>query len=209
VHNANTRSLTHATAFAFTDTGINMGLLFSRVIDSLSGSKERRILMLGLDAAGKTTVLYKIKMNEAVHTVPTIGFNVENLRYKNLDMTVWDVGGQDKIRQLWRHYYTGTDALIFVVDSHDAGRLETARDELHRVCSDAGFDDVPVLVLANKADLPGATPPTKVIERMALSELSKRGLCRAWYCQATCAVSGDGIYEGLDWLAKELSARRR
>ena len=73
--------------------------------------------MLGLDAAGKTTALYKLKMNEMVTTIPTIGFNVETLQHKNLEMTVWDVGGQDKIRQLWKHYYENTDALIFLVDS--------------------------------------------------------------------------------------------
>ena len=79
-----------------------MGHFLSKVMDKLSGAKERRLLMLGLDAAGKTTVLYKLKLNECVQTIPTIGFNVENLKYKNLDLTVWDVGGQDKIRPLWR-----------------------------------------------------------------------------------------------------------
>ena len=146
-----------------------MGLLFSRAMDALSANKERRILMLGLDAAGKTTVLYKLKVNEAVQTIPTIGFNVENLRYKNLDLTVWDVGGQDKIRTLWRHYFEGTDALIFVVDSCDIVRVATAREELRRVCADAELGDCPVLVLANKSDLKGSMPSSNLIEKLALS----------------------------------------
>jgi small GTP-binding protein len=73
--------------------------------------------MLGLDAAGKTTILYKLKLNQSVTTIPTVGFNVETVTYKNVKFNVWDVGGQDKIRPLWRHYYTGTQGLVFVIDS--------------------------------------------------------------------------------------------
>ena len=70
------------------------------------GGQNARILMLGLDAAGKTTILYKLKLNENVSTIPTIGFNVETVTpVKNVTFTVWDVGGQEKIRQLWRHYF--------------------------------------------------------------------------------------------------------
>ena len=72
------------------------------------GSKEMRILMLGLDAAGKTTILYRLKLAEVVTTIPTVGFNVETVEYKNIKFNVWDVGGQDKIRRLWRHYFHGT-----------------------------------------------------------------------------------------------------
>ena len=76
------------------------------------GNKEMRILMLGLDAAGKTTILYKLKLDQSVTTIPTVGFNVETVKYKNTKFNVWDVGGQDKIRPLWRHYYTGTQVLL-------------------------------------------------------------------------------------------------
>ena len=80
--------------------------------------------MLGLDSAGKTTILYKLKLDTLVTTIPTIGFNVENVKFKSLNMTVWDVGGQEKIRPLWRHYYQNVDAVIFVIDSNDGGRFE-------------------------------------------------------------------------------------
>ena len=80
-----------------------MGLTFSKVFGKLFGKKDVRILMVGLDAAGKTTILYKLKLGEIVTTIPTIGFNVETVEYKNISFTVWDVGGQDKIRPLWRH----------------------------------------------------------------------------------------------------------
>ena len=99
----------------------------------LKMKKDMRILMVGLDAAGKTTILYKLKLGEVVTTIPTIGFNVETVEYKNISFTVWDVGGQDKIRNLWRHYYQNTQGLIFVVDSNDKARIDDARNELHKM----------------------------------------------------------------------------
>ncbi|CAN6450998.1 unnamed protein product [Victoria cruziana] len=113
-----------------------MGMALSRMIRMLFAKREMRILMVGLDAAGKTTILYKLKLGEIVTTIPTIGFNVETVEYKNVSFTVWDVGGQDKIRPLWRHYFQNTQGLIFVVDSNDKDRIVEARDELHRMLSE-------------------------------------------------------------------------
>lgn len=93
------------------------------------------IVSVGLDAAGKTTILYKLKLGEIVTTIPTIGFNVETVEYKNISFTVWDVGGQDKIRPLWRHYYQNTQGLIFVVDSSDTKRVAEAENELASMVS--------------------------------------------------------------------------
>lgn len=90
-------------------------------------------VLVGLDAAGKTTILYKLKLGEIVTTIPTIGFNVETVEYKNICFTVWDVGGQDKIRPLWRHYFQNTQGLIFVVDSNDRERIMEAEKELQNM----------------------------------------------------------------------------
>jgi ADP-ribosylation factor-like protein 1 len=102
-----------------------MGIFFSRLFQSLFGSKEVRILILGLDNAGKTTILYRLQNDDdaVVQTIPTIGFNVEVLQYKNIKFQVWDLGGQTSIRPYWRCYYPNTDAIIFVVDSCDNERL--------------------------------------------------------------------------------------
>lgn len=86
-----------------------MGQTFTKLFDRLFGNKEMRVVMLGLDAAGKTTILYKLHIGEVLTTVPTIGFNVEKVQYKNVVFTVWDVGGQEKLRPLWRHYFNNTD----------------------------------------------------------------------------------------------------
>jgi len=172
------------------------------------GKKEMRILMVGLDAAGKTTILYKLKLGEVVTTIPTIGFNVETVEYKNISFTVWDVGGQDKIRPLWRHYYQNTQGIIFVVDSNDKERLDSgnsseasAKEELHRMLAEDELRDAIVLVFCNKQDLPNACSVAEVTERLQLNTIRNRN----WYIQATCATTGDGLYEGLDWLSNTLT----
>jgi len=160
-----------------------------------------RILMVGLDAAGKTTILYKLKLGEVVTTIPTIGFNVETVEYKNINFTVWDVGGQDKIRPLWRHYFTNTQGLIFVVDSNDKERIEEAASELNKMVNEDELKDAVILIFANKQDLPNAFNVSDLTEKLKLQ--SFRG--RKWYVQATVATQGQGLYEGLDWLSNELS----
>merc|ERR1712027_283423 len=169
------------------------------------GKQEMRILMVGLDAAGKTTILYKLKLGEVVTTIPTIGFNVETVEYKNLSFTVWDVGGQDKIRPLWRHYYQGTNGLIYVVDSNDRDRSEDAKEELTKMLNEDEMRDAVLLVFANKQDLPNAMTAAGVTEKLGLHNLRHR----QWYIQSACAITGDGLYEGLDWLSRTLSQRKR
>jgi len=177
-----------------------MGLTFSKLFDKLWGKKEMRILMVGLDAAGKTTILYKLKLGEIVTTIPTIGFNVETVEYKNIQFTVWDVGGQDKIRPLWRHYFQNTQGIIFVVDSNDRDRIVEAREELQRMLNEDELRDAILLVFANKQDLPNAMNAAEITDKLGLHSLRQR----AWYIQQTCATSGDGLYEGLEWLATTL-----
>ena len=166
----------------------------------MMGTKEMRVLMVGLDAAGKTTVLYKLKLGEVVTTIPTIGFNVETVEYQNISFSVWDVGGQDKIRPLWRHYYQNTEGLIFVVDSNDQDRIGVAKTELLRMVNEPELQSAAILVLANKQDLPNAMTVSEVTDQLGLHTLPSR----AWYIQSTCATTGDGLYEGLDWLAKQM-----
>jgi ADP-ribosylation factor protein 1 len=178
-----------------------MGLSFTKLFSRLFAKKEMRILMVGLDAAGKTTILYKLKLGEIVTTIPTIGFNVETVEYKNINFTVWDVGGQDKIRPLWRFYFQNTQGLIFVVDSNDRDRVVEARDELHRMLNEDELRDAVLLVFANKQDLPNAMNAAEITDKLGLHSLRQRH----WYIQSTCATSGEGLYEGLDWLSNNIA----
>lgn len=183
-----------------------MGALLSKAFRRLVGTKDVRILMVGLDAAGKTTILYKLKLGENVTTIPTIGFNVERVEYKNIAFTMWDVGGQHKIRPLWRHYFQNTDGLIFVVDSADRERVNEAREELQRMLFEDELRDACLLVLANKQDMPNAMNAAELTDKLGLYAMSRN---RDWYMQGSCATTGEGIYEGLDWLATQLSRRKK
>ncbi|XP_059394177.1 ADP-ribosylation factor 5-like [Carassius carassius] len=180
-----------------------MGNFFTMIFSRSFPKNRIKLLMVGLDAAGKTTVLYKLKLGEVVTTIPTIGFNVETVEYKNISFTVWDVGGQTKIRGLWKYYYQYTEGLIFVVDSSDHDRIETAAEELNAMLAEDEMRDAVLLVLANKQDLPKAMPVHELTDRLGLHAL--RG--RQWFVQDTCAVQGSGLYEGLDWLSDQLSRR--
>ncbi|KAK3019075.1 hypothetical protein RJ639_004362 [Escallonia herrerae] len=180
-----------------------MGAQISRLLKMLFAKKEMRILMVGLDAAGKTTILYKLKLGEVITTIPTIGFNVETVEYKNVSFTVWDVGGQDKIRPLWRHYFQNTQGLIFVVDSNDRDRVSEARDELHRMLSEDELRDAVLLVFANKQDLPNAMSVSEITDKLGLHSLRQR----RWFIQSACATAGEGLYEGLDWLSSNITSK--
>ncbi|GKT23306.1 ADP-ribosylation factor 2 [Aduncisulcus paluster] len=185
-----------------------MGQSLSKLFSSFFGKKEFRIVMVGLDAAGKTTILYKLKLGDIVTTIPTIGFNVETVEYRKINFTVWDVGGQHKIRPLWRHYYQGANAIIYVVDSNDRDpeRLEEAREELHRMLAEEDLREACLLVFANKQDLPNALSPEDLAKHLQIYEI--RGE-RPVYMQAACAKTGEGLYQGFDWLRDQLMKKKK
>ncbi|KAK2955806.1 putative ADP-ribosylation factor [Blattamonas nauphoetae] len=189
-----------------------MGNLIDKIA-SLFGPKEYRIVMVGLDAAGKTSILYKLKLNENVHTIPTIGFNMEEVQVKNIKFVVWDVGGQKKIRHLWHHYYQNTDAVIYVVDSSDQARIacsnmecnDCAKEELHYMLQRDELKNATVLVYANKQDLAGACNASEIREKLELDRICRD---RSWYVQPCCALTGDGLLHGLEWLGNELKKKK-
>jgi ADP-ribosylation factor-like protein 1 len=132
--------------------------------------------------------------------MPTIGFNVESVTYRNLNLNVWDLGGQTAIRPYWRYYYSSTAAVIFVVDSTDIERLQTAADELAAMLREEELRDAALLVFANKQDQPGAKGAGEISEALKLGELKDRN----WTIVACSAIDGRGIDEGMDWLVVSL-----
>mmetsp|Transcript_8526 Transcript_8526/g.25862 ORF Transcript_8526/g.25862 Transcript_8526/m.25862 type:complete len:239 (-) Transcript_8526:81-797(-) len=183
-----------------------MGLA-SSVQRALGLTREpTRLLVVGLDSAGKTAMLHKLKLGEVVTTIPTIGFNVETVEHKSASFTAWDVGGRDKLRPLLRHYWKDIDGLIFVVDSseRESFRVDQARDELQRMMAEEDLEDVVLLVFANKQDLPNAMPVREVTDKLGLHDLRKR----QWYIQSCSALTGDGLSEGLDWLSSTITRGR-
>lgn len=154
-----------------------MGKSGGNLLDSLPTQGTLHVVMLGLDSAGKTTALYRLKFDQYLNTVPTIGFNCEKIqgtvgKAKGVHFLVWDVGGQEKLRPLWRSYTRCTDGILFVVDSVDVERMEEAKMELMRTAKCPDNQGVPVLILANKQDLPGARDPKELEKFLGLHELS-------------------------------------
>ena len=181
-----------------------MGIYVSKIYELLSDwntGPPARVLLLGLDNAGKTTILYKVKLDENIVTIPTIGFNVETVQpCKGVSFTVWDVGGQNKIRPLWRYYFQNTQGLLFVVDSSDRDRMSEAAEELHSVLADDSMRGVPVVVIANKQDLPSALSGSELIEKLDLNRFTQSR--NKWFVQSACAVTGEGIYESMKQMSE-------
>ncbi|XP_047975551.1 ADP-ribosylation factor-like [Salvia hispanica] len=155
--------------------GVSFTKLFSRLY--LYAKKELRIVMVGLDDVGKTTILYKLKLGEIVTTIPTIGFNVETVEYKNIRFTVWDIGGHQRYQPLWRHYFQNTQGVIFVVDSNDRDRIVEARDIMHMMLNEDDLRNAVLLVFANKNDLQNAMSVAEITDKLGLHSLQQR----QWY----------------------------
>ncbi|TEA22619.1 hypothetical protein DBR06_SOUSAS14710003, partial [Sousa chinensis] len=181
-----------------------MGGFFSSIFSSLFGTREMRILILGLDGAGKTTILYRLQVGEVVTTIPTIGFNVETVTYKNLKFQVWDLGGQTSIRPYWRCYYSNTDAVIYVVDSCDRDRIGISKSELVAMLEEEELRKAILVVFANKQDMEQAMTPSEMANSLGLPALKDR----KWQIFKTSATKGTGLDEAMEWLVETLKSRQ-
>ncbi|GMH34921.1 hypothetical protein BSKO_02782 [Bryopsis sp. KO-2023] len=178
-----------------------MGSAFAKPFNRLASKNEIRILMTGLDAAGKTTILRKLKLGEVVTTVPTIGFAVECVQYKNVSLCACDV--PSLVHLLVRRYCEESQGPIFVVDSNDRDRIGEAKDELWKLLNAVRGFDVVLLILANKKDFPNAMTAAEITDKLGLDSTSQLD----WYIQSTSAISGEGLHEGLDMLTAQLAAK--
>ena len=157
------------------------------------GPPPSHILFLDLDAVGKTTMLYKLKLNDYVSTVSTCGFNVEFVQLtKNTSFVIWDVGGGAKIFPLWRHYFTGAQGIIYIVDASDSPRFSEVKSCLDTLLDSDELVDIPTLLLANKQDLPNAVSPSEVAVAMGLDGVDRRVCVRGM-----STVTGDGLQEAM------------
>lgn len=184
-----------------------MGNLFSSLYFYffITGDKCR-LMMVGLDNAGKTTALNQLKLRQFAHTVPTLGFNLEKISYEGLDFNIWDIGGQEKIRSLWLHYAEDNDGVIFMIDASDTERLELARVELRKLFSVPSLKEVPYCIFLNKQDLPGAIKKDQM-EAQIYTEYDGKMFFSVFECIAK-DEDNDGLIKGLDWLYKTLKERK-
>jgi len=176
-----------------------MGLL-SLLRQMKSTKQEAQILVLGLDNAGKTTILRKLSDEDITQITPTEGFNIKSLMQDDFKLNVWDIGGQRAIRPFWRNYFERTDALIYVIDSADRRRLDETGEELYGLLDEEKLAGVPLLVFANKQDLINAVPAAEVAQELDLMRLKDR----PWQVLPCSAKTGDGLNGGFEWLMKYL-----
>jgi len=168
-------------------------------------NKDHRVVMVGLDGAGKTTILFQLKLQRQVPTIPTVGFNVESVEYKNIKMCIWDIGGQDKMRCIWRNYYQDVSCIIFVVDSHDKKRLDVAKLELEKMLKEESLASAALLVIANKQDYANVFEVQDLITELELDKIRSR----KWKVQPCVATTGSGLWQGVDWVALQLAERQK
>ena len=179
-----------------------MGIVMT-IYDSLMSLvfKSATILILGLDNAGKTVILYCLKLGEPLEcTVPTLGFNIEQVEYKGLTINAWDLGGQSSFRTLWHSYYESANAVVYIIDSADRDRFEESRRELEALMRHTELSSKPFLIFANKQDLPNAASKQEIIKIFKLDGFSTH----TWTVVPCCAKSNSKIMQGFEWLAQHV-----
>ncbi|XP_039262482.1 ADP-ribosylation factor-like protein 5A [Styela clava] len=172
-----------------------MGFLLSKLV-KLFSNEEHKVIIVGLDNAGKTTILYQFLMNEVVQTSPTIGSNVEEIVCKKTKFVMWDIGGQESLRSSWSTYYANSDFVILVVDSTDRERLHISKKELHEMLQNEDLKKAKLLVYANKQDIKGCMTAAEISQQLKLTSVKDH----TWQIQACCALTGSGLSNGLEWM---------
>jgi len=163
-------------------------------------ASELKILILGLDNAGKTTILNALSKSEVGNETPTQGFNMKTLQHDQFKLSVYDIGGQETLRAYWNHYLQGANALVYVVDSADHERCETSVEELKRLLAQDALSAAPLLVYCNKQDVGDALSVEQVTDK--IGELGER----VFQYQACSATQGNGVDEGMKWVIETLAA---
>ncbi|KAL9671886.1 hypothetical protein QQ045_009459 [Rhodiola kirilowii] len=181
----------------------SMGLL-SIIRKIKRKEKEMRILMVGLDNSGKTTIVLKINGEDTSVISPTLGFNIKTIVYDKYTLNIWDVGGQRTIRSYWRNYFEQTDGLIWVVDSSDLRRLDDCKMELDNLLKEERLSGASLLIFANKQDIQGALTPSEIEKVLNLDAMDKT---RHWNIIGCSAYTGEGLLEGFDWLVQDIASR--
>lgn len=184
-----------------------MGQLFSSIWSIFAPTRPYKLLILGLNNAGKTSVLYHLQLGHSIATQPTLGGNTETLTITHpqtnntITLTCWDLGGQEQLRASWKLYYEQTDAILFVVDAADSARFSTAKHVLHQLLNEEpSLQHSVLLVLANKQDMESAATPAELIDYLELGNLKNR----TWTLIGCSATTGESLREAMNWIAENV-----
>ena len=177
-----------------------MGFIFSKILDFFSRSRNNfKIIILGIQNAGKTTILYRLSIGQLVKTTPTIGSNVEEISYNNVKLQAWDLSGQESTRSVWNEYFINTDAIIYVIDTHDE-TYDDSKDQFYKLLKNDALKNAIILIYANKQDLPGAKDVGEIIRIYELDKIKDH----IWHIQPCSAHTGEGLITGMKWLSDQL-----
>ena len=181
-----------------------MGFILSKIIEFFTKSRNNfKIIILGMQNAGKTTILYRLSLGQLVKTTPTIGSNVEELTYNNVKFQAWDLGGQESTRSVWDVYYMNTDAVVYVIDSQDDEYFEESKSQFHKLILNPTLKNATILIFANKQDLPGAKDINKLVQDYEFFKIKNH----IWHIQPCSALNGEGLVTGIKWLSEQLTFR--
>lgn len=174
---------------------------------------EFHVLILGIDKAGKTNVLEKLKAlitdlpgMDTSHIMPTVGLNVGKMEAFGTQLVFWDLGGQVGLRSIWDKYFDETHAVVFVIDSSDIERFDEAKAALDKVLGSRELVGAPFLVIANKQDVQGAAGLQEVADAFGLGKTQDS---RPVVVQPASAYSGSGLHDGLKWLVDAIKRSPR
>ena len=177
-----------------------MGFIFSKILDFFSRSRNNfKIIILGIQNAGKTTILYRLSIGQLVKTTPTIGSNVEEISYNNVKLQAWDLGGQESTRSIWNVYYANTDGIIYVIDTHEES-YDDSKTQFYKLLENDALKNAVILIYANKQDLPGAKSVADIIQIYGLDTIKDH----IWHIQPCSATTGEGLITGMKWLSDQL-----
>jgi len=179
--------------------------LFKRLFGGMTTKKKMRIVVVGLDNSGKTTILNALKPKKAsLETVPTVGFSTEEFQKHGVNFCAFDMSGQSRYRNLWEHYYGDVEGIIVVIDATDKLRFAVVKDELQTMLADPRVAEkkIPILFLSNKMDLPTASPPIETMQALELEKITDR----PWHIAACDALKGENVEESLKWLVDMMKA---
>ncbi|KAF8314605.1 GTP-binding protein [Cantharellus anzutake] len=179
-----------------------MGLL-SIIRKNQRKAKEMRILFLGLDNAGKTTILKRLNGDDIGSVSPTLGFEIKTFIHGKYTLNIWDVGGQRTLRPYWRNYFEQTDALVWVVDSSDRLRMQDCKEELHSLLQEDRLAGASLIVLANKQDLNGAMTDAEIKKALDLRSIRTHN----WKIMPCSAITGQNVAEALEWVVDDVAGR--
>jgi len=172
------------------------------------GNTKCKILFLGLDNAGKTSIITYFENKGTLEQVeePTVGFVIKGIKYKRVDFKIWDVAGKESVRPLWKHYYEVNDAVVFVIDASDHKRIDEAVNTLKSVCREPELEGSILLVLANKQDIPGAMEAKDIKAKIE----GFIGQKRVWECLPTTTkiAGGELVQQSFWWLGRQIREKK-